>query len=117
MSQNTLQLLKLLRKLHGCKTLLVIWESFQLPVNPIEIFCDNTGVVAFTKEPKDHGKTKHIKRKFHYVRHRVEDGDILVSRISSEENPVDPFTKALSKTKHELHVRSIGLRQDISFSS
>jgi len=84
---------------------------------PIEIFCDNTGAVALTKEPKDHGKTKHIKRKFHYVRHRVEDGDILVSRISSEENPADPFTKALSKSKHDLHARSIGLRQDISFSN
>ncbi|KAJ9554596.1 hypothetical protein OSB04_018641 [Centaurea solstitialis] len=79
---------------------------------PIEIFCDNTGAVALTKEPKDHGKSRHIKRKFHYVRHRVEDGDILVSRISSEENPADPFTKALSKTKHDLHARSIGLRQD-----
>ena len=84
---------------------------------PIKIFCDNTGAVALTKEPKDHGKTKHIKRKFHYVRHRVEDGDILVSRISSEENPADPFTKALSKSKHDLHARSIGLRQDISFSN
>ncbi|KAJ9561425.1 hypothetical protein OSB04_006585 [Centaurea solstitialis] len=79
---------------------------------PIEIFCDNTGAIALTKEPKDHGKSRHIKRKFHYVRHRLEDGDILVSRISSEENPADPFTKALSKTKHDLHARSIGLRQD-----
>ncbi|KAJ9547304.1 hypothetical protein OSB04_019847, partial [Centaurea solstitialis] len=79
---------------------------------PIEIFCDNTGAVALTKEPKDHGNSRHIKRKFHYVRHRVEDGDILVSRISSEENPADPFTKVLSKTKHDLHARSIALRQD-----
>ncbi|KAJ9544125.1 hypothetical protein OSB04_023832 [Centaurea solstitialis] len=72
-----------------------------------------TGDVALTKEPKDHGKSRHIKRKFHYVRHKIEDGDILVSRISSKENLTDPFTKALSKTKHDLHARSIGLRQDL----
>jgi hypothetical protein len=82
---------------------------------PMEIFCDNTGAVALTKEPKDHGKTRHIKRKYHYVRHRVEDGDIIVSRISSEDNPADPFTKALSKTKHDTHAINIGLRQDVQF--
>ena len=84
---------------------------------PMEIFCDNTGAVALCKEPKDHGKTKHIKRKYHYVRHRVEDGDITVSRVSSEDNPADPFTKALSKIKHDMHAKNIGMRQDISFSS
>ncbi|GKE23606.1 hypothetical protein Tco_1435118 [Tanacetum coccineum] len=30
--------------------------------DPIEIFCDNESAVALTKEPKDHGKSKHIER-------------------------------------------------------
>nr|GEU66661.1 retrotransposon protein, putative, Ty1-copia subclass [Tanacetum cinerariifolium] len=30
--------------------------------DPIEIFCDNKSAVAFTKEPKDHGESKHIER-------------------------------------------------------
>ena len=37
--------------------------------DPLEIFCDNEGAVALTKEPKDHGKSRHILRKFHYVRY------------------------------------------------
>ena len=44
--------------------------------DPLEIFCDNEGAVTLTKDPKDHGNSKHILRKFHYVEHRVEDGDI-----------------------------------------
>ncbi|GJZ45060.1 retrotransposon protein, putative, ty1-copia subclass [Tanacetum coccineum] len=35
--------------------------------DPIEIFYDNESVVALTKEPKDHGKSKHIERKYHFV--------------------------------------------------
>ncbi|GJT50518.1 retrotransposon protein, putative, ty1-copia subclass [Tanacetum coccineum] len=35
--------------------------------DPIEIFRDNESVVALTKEPKDHGKSKHIERKYHFI--------------------------------------------------
>ncbi|GJW61692.1 retrotransposon protein, putative, ty1-copia subclass [Tanacetum coccineum] len=35
--------------------------------DPIEIFRDNKSVVALTKEPKDHEKSKHIGRKYHFV--------------------------------------------------
>ncbi|GJX67004.1 putative ribonuclease H-like domain-containing protein [Tanacetum coccineum] len=35
--------------------------------DPIKILCDNVSVVALTKEPKDHRKSKHIERKYHFV--------------------------------------------------
>ncbi|GJS14586.1 retrotransposon protein, putative, ty1-copia subclass [Tanacetum coccineum] len=35
--------------------------------DPIEILCDNESAVSLTKEPKDHGKSKHIERKYHFV--------------------------------------------------
>ncbi|KAI3689133.1 hypothetical protein L2E82_47082 [Cichorium intybus] len=82
---------------------------------PLELFCANEGAVALTKEPRDHGKSRHIDRKYHYIRHRVEEGHLLVKRVSSEDNPADPLTKALSRIKHNQHARSIGLRDDISF--
>ena len=76
----------------------------------MEIFFDNEGAVSLTKEPKDHDNSRHILRKFHYVIHRVEDGDIVVSRVSLEENPADPFMNPLSRIKHDSHPRSIGIR-------
>ncbi|GJV72113.1 retrotransposon protein, putative, ty1-copia subclass [Tanacetum coccineum] len=42
--------------------------------DPIQIFCDTESAVALTKEPKDHGKSKHIERKYHFVRSKVEEG-------------------------------------------
>ena len=85
--------------------------------DPIEIFCDNEGAVALTKEAKDHGKSGHILRKYHFVRKKVEEGLIMVSRVASTDNPADPFTKPLSKPKHDEHAVSIGLRDDVSFSN
>ena len=77
---------------------------------PLEILCDNEGAVALTKEPKDHGRSKHILRKYHYIQDRVEDGEVIVNRVSSQENPADPFTKPMTRAKHDEHARAIGLR-------
>ncbi|GKE49966.1 hypothetical protein Tco_1481224 [Tanacetum coccineum] len=75
--------------------------------DPIEIFCDNERVVTLTKEPTDHGKPKHIERKYHFIQSKVEEGHVIVKHIRSEDNPADPFTKALAKSRHDEHARSI----------
>ena len=37
-------------------------------VDPMILYCDNSGVVAQAKEPRNHKKGKHIERKYHLVR-------------------------------------------------
>ena len=82
----------------------------------MEIFCDNKGAIALNKEPRDHGRSRHIDRKYHFIRSQVEEGHILVMGISSEDNPTDPLRKRLTWVKHLQHARGIGLKDDISFS-
>ena len=38
----------------------------------VQILCDNEGAVDVTKESKDHGKSKHIERKYHSARRKFE---------------------------------------------
>ena len=83
----------------------------------MELLCGSEGAVSLTKAPRDIGNSKHINRKYHYIKHRVKEGHILVKRVSSEDNPTNPLTKALSRVKHNQHARSIGLKDDIRFSS
>ena len=40
-------------------------------VDPMILYCDNSGVVAQAKELRNHRKGKHIKRKYHLVREIV----------------------------------------------
>ena len=49
----------------------------------IELFCGNKGVVALTKEPKDHGRSKYTDRKFDYIIHRFEHIHLLVKGVPS----------------------------------
>ncbi|GJY33858.1 hypothetical protein Tco_0418327 [Tanacetum coccineum] len=83
--------------------------------DPIEILYDNESAFALTKEPKDHGKSKHIERKYHFVQSKVEEGHVILKDIRSKDNPTDPFTKASAKSRHDEHTRSIGLKDNIKF--
>jgi hypothetical protein len=40
------------------------------------IRCDNQGVISLTKNPTQHARTKHIDVKHHFVRERVENGEV-----------------------------------------
>ena len=62
---------------------------------PITLFCDNNGVVAQSKDPKNHKKGKHIERKYHIIQDIVARGDVVVAKIDSANNLADPFTKPL----------------------
>ena len=78
---------------------------------PITLYCDNSGAVAQSKEPRYHKKQKHIERKYHLIRDIIERGDTVVTKIASEENLADPFTKALPIQVFERHVDSMGVRR------
>ena len=78
--------------------------------SPIVLFCDNSGAVANSKEPRVHKKGKHIERKYHLIREIVQRGDVIVSKIASEENLADPFTKALPQRVFDKHIEGLGVR-------
>ena len=76
----------------------------------ITLYCDNSGVVAQSKEPRYHKKQKHIERKYHLIRDIIERGDTVVTKIASEENLADPFTKTLHVRVFEKHVDYMGVK-------
>ncbi|KAK1649198.1 hypothetical protein QYE76_067003 [Lolium multiflorum] len=45
-------------------------------LDPLVIYCDNTGAIANAKEPRSHKKLKHIKLRFHSIREYIEDGEM-----------------------------------------
>ena len=58
-----------------------------------------------------YGGVEHIERKYHLIRDIIERGDTVVTKIASEENLADPFTKALPVQVFERHVDSMGVRR------
>ena len=62
---------------------------------PTTLFCDNRGVVAQSKDPRNHKKGKHIERKYHIIWDIVARKDVVVVKIDSANNLANPFTKTL----------------------
>ena len=77
---------------------------------PMKIFCNNTGEITLAMESKFHKRTKHIKRRFNYIRDQVKEGDIEICKRHTDLNVADPLTKPLSRAKHDQHQDSMGVR-------
>jgi hypothetical protein len=61
----------------------------------IILFVDNNLARALMNNPVFHGRSKHIDIKYHFIRQCVERGQIIVKRISTDEQKADALTKAL----------------------
>lgn len=63
--------------------------------DPTTIFCDNKSAIALTKNPVFHGKSKHIRIKFHFIRELVSNGEVKIEFCGTKDQLADCFTKAL----------------------
>ena len=89
-----------------CMWLRMLTSEIGLGQNwPTPLLCDNNGALALSKDPQFHARAKHINVKCHYIRECGENGDILVTRIPSEDNVADILTKPLP-AKTFLRLRS-----------
>jgi len=77
--------------------------------DPVTIYCDNTTAIAVAKDPKYHGKTKHIKMRYHYIREAITEQDMILKHISTNSMVADPLTKPIARDAFVRHVRSLDL--------
>ena len=62
---------------------------------PLVVKEDNQACIAFTKQPGEHSRTKHIDVRACFVRQWIERGDLVLEPISTQHQLADVFTKAL----------------------
>ena len=77
---------------------------------PVPFYYDNTGAVAQAKELRSHHKFKHILRWLHLVQKIVERYDVIIERVDTKNNIVDPFTKALLVQQFDHHLDCMGIK-------
>ena len=84
-----------------------VWR-FMLPGKGMPcfpIFEDNQGAVQLSQNPVSNSNSKHIDVRHHFFRELVRQGDISVSRVSSEYQHADILTKALAFDVFAVHRR------------
>ncbi|GMF43613.1 unnamed protein product [Phytophthora lilii] len=50
----------------------------------VKIYEDNQGSIALAKNPEFHKRTKHIDIRYHFVREKVEDGQVVLQYCSTK---------------------------------
>ena len=76
---------------------------------PISILCDNTSAINISKNPVMHSKTKHIPIKYHFLREKVQEQQVKLEYVTTQEQIADIFTKPLTKANFEYLREKLGV--------
>lgn len=83
-------------------------------VDATTILCDSKSAVAMAKNPVFHGRSKHIKIKYHFLREAESDGEVKLVHYNSEDQAADILTKALPKSRFETLRAKLGVSSKIA---
>ncbi|GMP51093.1 hypothetical protein CsSME_00017460 [Camellia sinensis var. sinensis] len=70
-------------------------EDLGIVQKHVKVFC------CLAKNQVHHARTKHIDVRFHFIREIVNEGDILLQKIGTADNPADMLTKVVSGIKFQ----------------
>jgi hypothetical protein len=69
--------------------------------DPSIIYEDNKSAIHMVEKGNDKGRTKHIDVRYHYIREMVENGEIRVEYLRTEDMIADMLTKPLAKRQFQ----------------
>ena len=73
------------------------------------LYCDSKSAIDLAKNPVYHARTKHIHRRYHFIRSALEDEMLVLEKIPGSKNPADMLTKVVPYDKLRLCATSVGL--------
>ena len=75
-------------------------KDLQVEVSdPTMIYYDNLNSIQLAKNPIFHARTKHIEVHYHFIRERVQAGDVDLQHVNTNPKMADILTKALGAVK------------------
>ena len=78
----------------------------------VQMFGDNQGAIALTKNAHLHERSKHIDIAYHFIRDLAEKGQLKVDFVPTQEMVADGMTKPLERVAFERFKEQLGIRKD-----
>ena len=66
-------------------------------------------MVAIAKNPMFYKHTKHIDSHFHWIREKIQDGQLDTEICRMDKQTANALTKSLAHPKHDKHSKAMGL--------
>lgn len=63
--------------------------------SPMRLYCNNKTIISMVHNPIHHDQTKHVEVDRHFIREKIESGEICIPHVSSSEQTTDILTKGL----------------------
>ena len=82
----------------------------QIPKSTI-IHCDNQSCIRLSEHPVFHERSKHIEIKYYFIRDKVQEGEVKLEYIPTDEKIVDILTKPLSRIKFVYFREKMGIME------
>ena len=76
---------------------------------PVTIYCDSMVALPYAKDPKYHGKTKHIQIIYHFIKDIITQNEVVLIQIPMSKMVAYPFTKPIARDAFVRHAKSMGL--------
>lgn len=73
------------------------------------LLTDNQAAIAFAHDHQFHSRSKHIDIRHHFIRERIQGGDVTLSHCASADNCTDMLTKALARIIHARQLQLTGM--------
>lgn len=87
-----------------------LMKDFRIfPQLPVPLYCDNQAAIHISRNAVFHERTKHLDLDCHIVRERFKDGMIKTIHISTKEQVVDLFMKAVRVSVFSIMFSKLGI--------
>jgi len=77
----------------------MVLDHFELLKEPTEIFGDNEALYKGVENESFRSCDRHILKTYYWIAEKVDDGEICLGLLPTDEMPADVFTKSLGKKK------------------
>ena len=84
-------------------------EELHLPQDASTLWSDSQSAVHLAKNAAFHSRTRHINRRYHFIRDALRNEELQLKKINGSENPADMLTKVVDRSKHSFCTTTVGL--------
>jgi hypothetical protein len=77
----------------------LIFDLFDQTPESTTIYCDNRTCIRLSEHPVFHERSKHIEIKYYFIRDKVQEGEVKLEYIPTDEQTANILTKPLSRIK------------------
>ena len=90
--------------------------DYGIKLDHIPIKCDNTSAINLSKNLIQHSRTKYIDIRHHFLRDHIQNGDISLEFVDTNNQLADIFTKTLNEERLNFIKYDLGMIDGSSIS-